>query len=329
MSWECGCGVVNGDSRPTCSSCGTVKGMVWTPEGFKPPGEAASVIGTRKGGQGYAWGWVMVIATTANFLQALSKAPDDARSLGAALTLALFIAAMALRQPWGWYVLLAMIGLSLLVFVGLSAAALLGQEPGVIIVASVVAIPLNLAWFVYLYKRRAMFGAKGRWKWFERTFPSFVGPEEKVSIPMAEPAGRGRASQMGPSQEAVQPVAMTASPTKALEYPNHNTRIQLWKKCPRCAEKCYLEDTRCQHCDYQFDAEELAHLIARIFDEHKDQFSRYVDFNSETKQCPACAETLKLEALICRYCRRDFTSAEVQISKMRAFRQKAMGITHQ
>ncbi|MCI0722422.1 MAG: hypothetical protein L0338_26155, partial [Acidobacteria bacterium] len=169
----------------------------------------------------------------------------------------------------------------------------------------------------------------GRWKWFERTFPSFVGPEDKVSIPIAEPAGKGRASQMGPGREAVQPVAKTAPPTKAPEYPNQNTRIQLWKKCPRCAEKCYLEDTRCRHCDHQFDADELARLIARIFDEHHDQFSRYVDFNSETKQCPACAESIKLEALICRHCRREFASAEVQISKMRVFRQKAMGISRQ
>lgn len=40
MSWECPCGVSNRDSRTKCKACGTPKGMVWTPIGFKPPEEA-------------------------------------------------------------------------------------------------------------------------------------------------------------------------------------------------------------------------------------------------------------------------------------------------
>ncbi len=43
MSWECGCGIVNKDSRTKCSGCGTPKGMVWTPQGFVPPEEVEEV----------------------------------------------------------------------------------------------------------------------------------------------------------------------------------------------------------------------------------------------------------------------------------------------
>jgi len=35
MTWECGCGVVNRDSKVMCRACQTPKGMVWTPHGFK------------------------------------------------------------------------------------------------------------------------------------------------------------------------------------------------------------------------------------------------------------------------------------------------------
>lgn len=41
--WECPCGVENAESKTKCSACGTPKGMLWTPEGFKP---ANQVIGS-------------------------------------------------------------------------------------------------------------------------------------------------------------------------------------------------------------------------------------------------------------------------------------------
>ncbi|MFQ5542066.1 MAG: hypothetical protein ACE5E2_04490, partial [Candidatus Binatia bacterium] len=40
MSWKCECGIVNKDSKGDCRACGTPRGMVWTPEGFKTPQEA-------------------------------------------------------------------------------------------------------------------------------------------------------------------------------------------------------------------------------------------------------------------------------------------------
>ncbi len=44
MAWECACGVSNRDSRTKCAACGTPKGMVWTPEGFRTPDEAATAV---------------------------------------------------------------------------------------------------------------------------------------------------------------------------------------------------------------------------------------------------------------------------------------------
>ena len=37
MSWECGCGVLNKDSKTTCRACRTPQGMVWSPHGFVSP----------------------------------------------------------------------------------------------------------------------------------------------------------------------------------------------------------------------------------------------------------------------------------------------------
>ncbi|MFQ5539208.1 MAG: hypothetical protein ACE5FB_02320 [Candidatus Binatia bacterium] len=34
MSWECGCGVLNKDSKTACRACRTPQGMVWSPHGF-------------------------------------------------------------------------------------------------------------------------------------------------------------------------------------------------------------------------------------------------------------------------------------------------------
>jgi len=34
VSWECGCGVLNKDSKTTCRACRTPQGMVWSPHGF-------------------------------------------------------------------------------------------------------------------------------------------------------------------------------------------------------------------------------------------------------------------------------------------------------
>lgn len=103
MSWECGCGVVNRDSKIKCSACGTPKGMVWTHHGFKTPDEAAA-LGDRKQEQGYAGGWLLVAVAIFNIIRA-AWTQDPATLLAALLVWGVMGSAAGLRRPWGWYVL--------------------------------------------------------------------------------------------------------------------------------------------------------------------------------------------------------------------------------
>lgn len=105
--------------------------------------------------------------------------------------------------------------------------------------------------------------------------------------------------------------------TQTEKYPAY-----LGKKCPNCAEKIYLEDMKCPYCHQKFNSEKVASLIDLVLNLHKDELDPIIDFKSATKECPACIESIKLEALICRYCRRAFTSAEVGIEKMKALRER-------
>jgi hypothetical protein len=50
-------------------------------------------------------------------------------------------------------------------------------------------------------------------------------------------------------------------------------------------------------------------ILAERFEKAK---SMGFSLDNETKQCPACAETIKLKATICKYCRREFSDEEVQ-----------------
>lgn len=333
MSWECGCGVVNSDSRPKCSSCGTPKGTVWTPHGFKGPDEAARFQDSVPAKQGYLGGWFVVVYAAIHSIIfaiiAVGGTQDQDALLGALFLAALsglIASAAGLRKPWGWYVLVVSIAIASIFFavggvVGVAAMVFAGIEESLaVIIGFIPAIPVNLAWFVYFYKRRAMFGAKGRWQWFERTFPSFVGPEDEVSVAMAEPAGKERASQMGPSQESVQLVAKTASPTKAPEYPTGGDHAFLAKRCPRCAETIGLEELECRYCQHPFQPQEVATDIRQALAERAKEVAARIDYSSTTKTCPKCAETIKMEVPVCRYCRFEFTDAMVQAAKVSALR---------
>ena len=173
MSWQCGCGVTNRDYRIKCSACGTPKGIVWSPEDFKklPPRYFGGII------------WII-------FWTSLVIAPRSIVVVPFALLLAI---AAALRQPWGWYVLLIV---NLLGFISFSALGvyvsfyqLFYQVMGPTWAFLAFAAVLHALWFVYFYRRRAMFGAKGRWRWYEHTFPKLVGPEEHTPRPQVEPTG--------------------------------------------------------------------------------------------------------------------------------------------
>ncbi len=312
MLWKCGCGVVNSDPKTNCRACGTPKGMVWTPEGFKPPEEAAALEGPVSEKQGYGWGWATVVVASISFISALSEAPGDpSGSIAAALVVALVGCAAATRQPWGWYVMVISCGLALSFLVVVGAGAIARGEPSAkAVVLLVVYGPVQFLWFVYFYKRRVMFGAGGRWRWFERTFPKLVGPEEEAPRVEVEPRGE----EVGVPHDKPLEKQVRTPVKKGPPYLN--------KQCPRCVEEIRLEDIKCLYCHEVLDPEEVASSIDLVLKLHQAELDRLIDFKSATKQCPACAETIKLEALICRYCRREITSAEMQISKMKALREK-------
>lgn len=312
MSWQCECGVTNRDSRTKCSACGTPKGMVWTPQGFRPPDEAAALGDAVSKTLPYAGGAFFVFGAVVAFIGTLVKAPvDPGPSILLALFYALLAAAAAVRQPWGWHVLLGVHTATIVFTILIAAASLLSGGSNSIWIGPLFAgyAFVSALWFIYFYKRRTRFGAKGRWKWFERAFPSFVGPEEETPIPSVQPESDGLAVSQAKATEHVHPTF-----AKEPDYLN--------KQCPRCAEQIHLEATQCQYCGLEFDPEELATLIAPIFEE----FAQIYDLKSATKQCPDCAESIKLEALICRYCRHNFRSADVQTLKMKALREKIKAV---
>ncbi len=188
MSWECGCGIVNKDSKVECRACGTPKGMVWTPEGFKHPDEAAALGGTVIKTLPYAGGGFFIFLSTmgaVNTLAGLSVAPDE--SIVMAFSFVLGAIAAAVRQPWAWYTLLTLLILDLLLFV--SAIFLeYSLEEAIWQIDEVFGPVVTVLWFIYFYRRRYRFGAKGRWKWIERTFPHMEGPE--IPSPSLEAGGR-------------------------------------------------------------------------------------------------------------------------------------------
>lgn len=105
--------------------------------------------------------------------------------------------------------------------------------------------------------------------------------------------------------------------TATEQYPAYLSR-----ECPNCAGNIYLEDMKCPRCHQTFHSEKVASLIDLVLNLHKDEIDPVIDFKSATKECPACIESIKLEAVICRYCRRTFTAAEVAIEKMKALRER-------
>ena len=56
----------------------------------------------------------------------------------------------------------------------------------------------------------------------------------------------------------------------------------------------------------------------------QESFKSPFDASTQTKKCPDCAETIKLEAKICRFCNRRFTDNEL-IQQTHAARQRYEG----
>ncbi len=162
MTGECGCGVVNRDSTGKCRACGTPMGMVWTPHGFQAADDPVDLSDTPRRKQRYGYGWFCVVGGVIGLLIGVSE-----YNLAMILLMGLLISAAALGRPWGWYVLLGShVMLTLFLFgVGIDAAAR-GEWTWVKIY--VIPLAVILPSLIYFYNRRVMFGAQGRWRWFER-----------------------------------------------------------------------------------------------------------------------------------------------------------------
>ncbi len=162
MSWECGCGIVNRDSRVKCSGCRIPKGMVWTPHGIKAADDPVGPRETPRRKQEYGFGWFCVVGGVICFLIGVST-----QNLPMVLVMGLLTSAAALGRPWGWYVL---VGSHLILILYIFAVGVVvtagGEWPWVKISAGSLAVILPS--FIYFYKRRVMLGAKGRWRWLER-----------------------------------------------------------------------------------------------------------------------------------------------------------------
>jgi hypothetical protein len=133
--------------------------------------------------QGYTFGWVVACGGLSNLGNpALVESWGTLLNTGgialagvvAAWSVVVGLAAAAVR-PWSWYLLLVCHGLGL-VWAGLYVTFVAPAWSDVA-VAAVVTPVYGVLSFVYFYRRRALFGARGRWRLLERWWPRVVGPE--------------------------------------------------------------------------------------------------------------------------------------------------------
>lgn len=140
-----------------------------------PPGSARP--------QRYVFGWLVAVgglsnlgnpALTEGWGTLLGTGGAPLAGVVTAWSVVVGLAAAAVR-PWSWYVLLGCHALGLLwiaSYVAFRAAA----WHDVAIAAGLGLLYTGLS-FVYFYRRRAMFGAGGRWRALERLWPGIRGPE--------------------------------------------------------------------------------------------------------------------------------------------------------
>lgn len=125
--------------------------------------------------QGYALGWYVAcssLAMGASSALVLYGFPLDLVLRSSSLVVGL---AAAIVKPWSWYALLASAALSP-VWGGLYMTLVASDWPNRLFVA-LATVLMTVVFFAYVYKRRAMFGAKGRWRRLEHWCPRLIGPE--------------------------------------------------------------------------------------------------------------------------------------------------------
>ena len=131
--------------------------------------------------QPYRFGWIVACLSLGNSYLDAEHAGVLYGLAIAGSSLATGLAA-ALVRPWGWYVLL-LYSPSLIVAATLYFAHF-GKVPSI---GDLIPLLLGLLWAIlvsgYFYRRRAMFGARWRWKALERSFPRMAGPESYEGPP--------------------------------------------------------------------------------------------------------------------------------------------------
>ena len=134
---------------------------------------------------GYRLGWLFVGLEGWNAIQLGRNLPNggpllDVAVFGALSSVILAVAA-AWRSAWAWHVLLVTLlaRMGSHVYVTARYVQLFGAPPAWALPLFVLLWSTDVLWFVYVYRRRSMFGAERRWHWAERLAPWAIARVER------------------------------------------------------------------------------------------------------------------------------------------------------
>lgn len=132
---------------------------------------------------GYRLGWLFVVTralAAISQLESLGTEPllPDIVAIGALMNTVLAAAAVR-RSPWAWHVLLGglLVAFASHGYYAVRYVPTFGWPPLWSLAVTALLWPIELLYFSYFYRRRAMFGAVRRWRWVERLAPSILTPE--------------------------------------------------------------------------------------------------------------------------------------------------------